>query len=89
MNNSHEKIRALIVDDEPLARRGIRRLLQSAPDVEIVGEAVNGEDAVAVVEKQKPDLVFLDIQMPLLDGFSAIGRIDLENMPEIVFVTCV
>ena len=87
MNNSHEKIRALIVDDEPLARRGIRRLLQSAPDVEIVGEAVNGEDAVAAVEKQKPDLVFLDIQMPLLDGFSAIGRISLENMPEIVFVT--
>ena len=87
MNNSHEKIRALIVDDEPLARRGIRRLLQSVPDVEIVGEAVNGEDAVAAVEKQKPDLVFLDIQMPLLDGFSAIGKIGLENMPEIVFVT--
>ena len=87
MNNSHEKIRALIVDDEPLARRGIRRLLQSVPDVEIVSEAVNGEDAVAAVEKQKPDLVFLDIQMPLLDGFSAIGKIGLENMPEIVFVT--
>jgi two-component system LytT family response regulator len=87
MISQQPQIRALIVDDEPLARRGIRRLLQSAPDVEIIGEAVNGQDAVASVEKQKPDLIFLDIQMPLLDGFAAIEKVGLENLPEIVFVT--
>lgn len=87
MNDSPKKIRALIVDDEPLARRGIRRLLQSAPDIEIVGEAGNGQEAIAAVGKQKPDLVFLDIQMPLLDGFSVIEKISLANLPEIVFVT--
>jgi two-component system LytT family response regulator len=88
MNDSSKKIRALIVDDEPLARRGIRRLLlQTASDIEVVGEAGNGQDAIATVEKQKPDLVFLDIQMPLLDGFSMIEKIGLANLPEIVFVT--
>jgi two-component system LytT family response regulator len=87
MNDLPKKIRALIVDDEPLARRGIRRLLQAAPDIEIVGEARNGRDAVTAVEKLKPDLVFLDIQMPLLDGFAAIEKIGLANLPEIVFVT--
>lgn len=87
MNDSPKKIRALIVDDEPLARRGIRRLLQSAPDIEIVGEAGNGQDAIVAVEKQKPDLVFLDIQMPLLDGFATLEKIGLENLPEIVFIT--
>lgn len=87
MNSSPSKIRVLIVDDEPLARRGVRHLLQSEPDIEVVGEAVNGQEAAAMVEKQKPDLVFLDIQMPLLDGFSAIEKIGLENLPEIVFVT--
>ncbi|HEY8558894.1 MAG TPA: response regulator [Pyrinomonadaceae bacterium] len=87
MNEPRQKIRALIVDDEPLARRGVRRLLESAPDVEIVGEAANGQEAVAFVEERRPDLVFLDIQMPLADGFSAIEKIGLKNMPEIVFVT--
>jgi two-component system LytT family response regulator len=87
MNDLPKKIRALVVDDEPLARRGIRRLLQSAPDIEIVGEAGNGQDAITAVEKQKPDLVFLDVQMPLLDGFSVIEKIGSTNLPEIVFVT--
>jgi two-component system LytT family response regulator len=87
MNDSPKKIRALVVDDEPLARRGICRLLQTAPDIKIVGEAGNGQDAIAAVETQKPDLVFLDIQMPLLDGFSVIEKIDSQNLPEIVFVT--
>jgi two-component system LytT family response regulator len=87
MNDVPKKIRALVVDDEPIARRGIRRLLQTAPDIEIIGEAGNGQDAIAAVEKQKPDLVFLDIQMPLLDGFSVIEKIGLANLPEIVFVT--
>lgn len=85
---AQQKIRALIVDDEPIARRGIRQQLKSAaPDVEVVGEAANGREAVAAIEKQKPDLVFLDIQMPVLDGFSVVEKLSAKNLPEIVFVT--
>lgn len=81
------KIKVLLVDDEPLARRGIRQLLESEKDFEITGEAANGREAVSVIHKLKPDLVFLDIQMPLLDGFSFIEKVGAENLPEIVFVT--
>ena len=81
------KIKTLIVDDEPLARRGIRQLLESEIDFEIVGEAGNGREAISAVEKHSPDLVFLDIQMPLLDGFSFIEKMAAVNLPEIVFVT--
>ncbi len=81
------KIKVLIVDDEPLARRGIRQLLESENNFEIVSEAGNGLEAVAAVEKHAPDLVFLDIQMPLLDGFSFIEKMDARSLPEIVFVT--
>jgi two-component system LytT family response regulator len=81
------KIRVLLVDDEPLARRGIRQLLEKEKDFEIAGEAVNGQDAVFAIRKLKPDLVFLDIQMPLLDGFSFVEKIGAANSPEIVFVT--
>jgi len=88
MSNQIEKIRALIVDDEPLARRGIRQSLQSVSDVEVIGECKNGREAVAAIEKQKPDLVFLDVQMPLLDGFGVIEEIGAENLPPVVvFVT--
>ncbi len=81
------RIRVLIVDDEPLARRGIRQLLDPEKDFEIVGEAANGREAVSAIEKLAPDLVFLDIQMPLLDGFSFVEKVGAENLPEIVFVT--
>ncbi len=81
------KIRVLIVDDEPLARRGIRQLLESETDVEIAGEACNGREAVSSIETYAPDLVFLDIQMPLLDGFALVEKLGAENLPEIVFVT--
>ena len=81
------KIKVLIVDDEPLARRGIRQLLESETDFEIIGEAKNGREAVSAVERFAPDLVFLDIQMPLLDGFSFIEKVSSESLPEIVFVT--
>ena len=87
MNDAPKKIRVLVVDDEPLARRGIRQQLQSAPDIEIVGEAGNGQQAIAAIEKQKPDLVFLDVQMPIFDGFQVIEKIGVSNLPEIVFVT--
>jgi len=81
------KIKVLIVDDEPLARRGIRQLLESEQDFEIAGEAANGREAVTAIQKFAPDLVFLDIQMPLLDGFSFIEKVGAQNLPEIVFVT--
>lgn len=81
------KIRVLIVDDEPLARRGIRQLLETETDFEIAGEAANGQEAISSIETYAPDLVFLDIQMPLLDGFSFVEKIGAKNLPEIVFVT--
>ncbi len=81
------KIRVLIVDDEPLARRGIRQLLETETDFEITGEAANGREAISSIETYAPDLVFLDVQMPLLDGFSFVEKIGAQNLPEIVFVT--
>ncbi len=81
------KIRALIVDDEPIARRGIRQQLQTEPDVEVVGECGNGREAVAAIKKQNPDLVFLDVQMPILDGFGVVESVGAENLPAVVFVT--
>src|SRR5437588_6170901 len=82
-----EKIRTLIVDDELLARRGIRAQLKEEADIEIVAECGNGRDAIKVIEEQKPDLVFLDIQMPELDGFSVIEAIYAERLPAVIFVT--
>ena len=76
-----------MVDDEPLARRGIRHLLETETDFEIVGECKNGREAAASLEKLAPELIFLDVQMPSLDGFSFIEKIGAENLPEIVFVT--
>jgi two-component system, LytTR family, response regulator len=88
MKNSNEKIRVLIVDDEPLARRGIRTQLKEASDVEVIGECANGREAVASIEQKNPDLVFLDVQMPLLDGFGVVKHLEEKNLPSaIVFVT--
>ena len=81
------KIRTLIVDDEPLARERIRQLLHKEPDIEIICECADGRDAVAAIGKYKPDLVFLDVQMPELDGFSVLDQLDRRAMPAIVFVT--
>lgn len=82
-----EKIRALIVDDEPIARRGLRQLLRAEPDVEIVGECADGREAVAAIEQQRPDLIFLDVQMPLVGGFGVIEAVGAESLPAVVFVT--
>lgn len=81
------KIRTLIVDDESLARERLRQLLQPAPDIELVGECSDGQEAIAAIEEKKPDLVFLDIQMPELDGFDVLQGIRSEPRPVIVFVT--
>ena len=87
MIDSSEKIRALIVDDEPIARRGIRHHLRNSADVEVIGECANGREAVAAIEKQMPDLVFLDVQMPLLNGFGVIEKLETKKLPAIVFIT--
>ena len=80
-------MRALVVDDEPLARRGIRVRLERAGGVEIVGEAANGSDAVTAIRGLAPDLVFLDVQMPGLDGFGVVEEVGVDRMPLVVFVT--
>jgi two-component system, LytTR family, response regulator len=80
-------IRALIVDDEPLARRGIRQLLAAEPDVIVVGECRDGREALTALDAVAPDLVFLDVQMPEVDGFGVIRARGVERMPAIVFVT--
>jgi two-component system LytT family response regulator len=80
-------IRTLIVDDELLTRRSIRRFLSGAPDVEVVGECGDGEAAVAAIREQHPDLVFLDVQMPAMSGLEVIRSMGADAMPVVVFVT--
>lgn len=82
-----EMIRVMIVDDERPARQKIRHYLESEPDMQIVGEASNGREAVQSIQQNRPDLVFLDVQMPGLDGFGVIEALDFEPLPQIVFVT--
>jgi two-component system LytT family response regulator len=77
--------RILIVDDEPIARRGVRRLLEREKDVEIIGEASNGRMAVEAIERDRPDVVFLDIQMPEMTGIEVVQSLD--KLPAIVFLT--
>lgn len=84
--NEHS-IRALIVDDEELARRGIELRLRAHPDVTIVQQCVNGREAIAAVAEHQPDLMFLDIQMPGLSGFDVLARVPQESMPMVIFVT--
>src|SRR5437762_917051 len=81
------KIKALIADDEPLARKFIRRMLKEDREVEIIGECGNGKDAVDLIKKQSPDIVFLDVQMPEMNGFAVLEAIGVERLPEIVFTT--
>jgi two-component system, LytTR family, response regulator len=81
------EIRALIADDEPLARRGIRQLLEAHPDVIVAGECRNGRETVRALHTLQPDLVFLDVQMPQLDGFGVLRAFGAQRMPAVVFVT--
>lgn len=80
-------IQVLIVDDEELAREGMRMHLARHPDVEVLGESSSGREAVEAIERLKPDLVFLDVQMPGLDGFDVIQAVGEESMPAVIFVT--
>lgn len=78
--------RVLLVDDEPAARRGMRMLLQDRPDFEVTGECDDGESMIEAVGRLRPDILFLDIQMPGLNGFEALGRLS-PPVPQVVFVT--
>ncbi len=80
-------LKALIVDDEPLARRGLEIRLQKFDDVEICGQSRNGREAIDAVREQSPDIVFLDIQMPGIDGFEVLRRLSGSDMPIVIFVT--
>jgi two-component system, LytTR family, response regulator len=81
------KTGALIVDDEPLARRRIRRMLARHPEIEILGDAANGREAITAIRELAPDLVFLDVQMPELDGFAVLEAIGAQLMPLVIFVS--
>jgi len=87
MAGTKKQIRTIIVDDEPLARRNIRLLLKDDHEIDIAGEANSGREALALIRKHSPDLVFLDIQMPEMDGFGVLENLDAERLPVIVFVT--
>jgi two-component system LytT family response regulator len=82
-----ERIAVLVVDDEPPARRGLRALLARQPDVHVVGEARSGREAIEAIRALRPDLVFLDVQMPEGDGFDVVRAIGVEGMPVVVFAT--
>ncbi len=80
-------IRVLIVDDEALARRMVRKMLQAHPEFEVVGECENGEEAVAALRSAPCDLLFLDVQMPEMDGFAVVSALAAEELPHVIFVT--
>lgn len=81
------EIRTLIVDDEPLARRGVRARLEATSDFVIVGECSSGREAVWAIQEHGPDLVFLDVEMPEMDGFGVVEAVGPDRMPIVVFVT--
>ena len=80
-------MRTLIVDDEPIARQVLREELEAFPEVEVVGEAEDGQDALQQISKLQPDLVFLDLQIPVLGGFEVVSRLQGKHLPVIVIVT--
>jgi two-component system LytT family response regulator len=80
-------MRALVVDDEVLARQRIRQLLAGEADVEVIGEAANGMEAVRLIEDEKPDFTLLDIQMPEVGGFEVVEALGVDRMPPTIFVT--
>ena len=81
------KIRTMIVDDEELGRERVRMMLSEHPDIEVVAECSDGPEAVRTIERERPDLVFLDVQMPGMNGFEVLETLDGEPLPAVVFVT--
>jgi len=87
MKEMAAKWSVLIADDEPVARRGVRQLLAAFPEFAVAGECRNGAEVLAALDVSEPDVVFLDIQMPGIDGFEVIRRRSVERMPAVVFLT--
>jgi two-component system LytT family response regulator len=85
--NAPRKLRTLLVDDEALSRRGLELRLRMAGDIDIIGQCTNGREALSAIREHKPDLVFLDIQMPGLSGFDVLAELQPHELPMIVFVT--
>jgi two-component system, LytTR family, response regulator len=81
------ELRVLIVDDEPMARTRLKRLLEQAPEVKVVGECDDGASAVAAIEKHELDVAFLDVQMPEMNGFDVVRTVGPDRMPPVIFVT--
>src|SRR5204863_7897320 len=84
---AHAEWGVLVADDEPAARRGVRQLLAAFPEFAVVGECRNGAEVLSSLDALKPDVVFLDIQMPGIDGFEVIRRRTPDRMPAVVFLT--
>jgi two-component system LytT family response regulator len=80
-------ITTLIVDDEPVARQRLQRLLKSEPDVKLLPACADGRSAIAAIEERRPDLVFLDVQMPEINGFEVLAAVGAKHMPAVIFVT--
>ncbi|HEU5079167.1 MAG TPA: LytTR family DNA-binding domain-containing protein [Opitutaceae bacterium] len=87
MPSESPRRRVVLADDEPLPRRRLRRLLQAAPNVEIVEECADGAAALAAIRQHEPDIVFLDVQMPGMNGFDVLRALDPERLPVVIFVT--
>ena len=81
------KIRTIIADDQLLARESLRRMLQTEADIEVVAMAKGGREAVEAINRLRPDLVFLDVEMPGLDGFGVINQIETTRPPAVIFVS--
>lgn len=79
------RYKAIIVEDEQLARERLRKLLLNTNDIEVIGEATDGQEGIALIEKFKPDVIFLDVQMPLMDGFEMLQK--LSSQPYVIFTT--
>lgn len=82
-----EKLRVFIVEDEPLAREKMRTMLRKDTDIEVVGEAADGKQAVEGIKQRRPDLLFLDVQIPGMDGFRVLESLKTERLPMVIFVT--
>ncbi len=83
----NQPIKTIIIDDEPLACRRVQRLLKGDDDIQVLALCTNGPQAVQVIEENRPDLIFLDIQMPGMDGFQVLQAMDIAHAPQIIFVT--
>ena len=81
------KIRILIADDEPLGRSLVRQLLAHDPEIQIIGEAANGTETLCAIQRDAPDLLFLDVEMPALNGFEVLSRLRPDQLPVVIFVT--